>query len=107
MLDEVGSPGVKSYFNFANALQIGRDLPGELRTLGKDRIIQIHATNEDGVWLEHDPKVDLAKVKQTLDDMGWSGWLVIERSRDAKDARDVKRNFSTNAAYLKRVFQQA
>ena len=107
LLDEVGSPGVKSYFNFANALQNGRDLPGELRALGKDRIIQIHATNEDGVWLERDPKVDLPKVKQTLDDMGWSGWLVIERSRDAKDARNVKRNFGTNAAYLKRVFQQA
>jgi sugar phosphate isomerase/epimerase len=31
---------------------------------------------------------DLPKVKQTLDDMGWSGWLVIERSRDAKDSRN-------------------
>lgn len=105
LLDEVGSAGVKSYFNFANALQNGRDLHAELRTLGKDRIIQIHATNEDGVWLEKDPKIDLPKVKQTLDEMGWSGWLVLERSRDAKDPRNVKRNFSANAAHLKRVFQ--
>ena len=105
LLDEIGSPAVRSYFNFANALQHGRDLLAELRTLGRERICQIHASNEDGVWLQNDPKIDLAKVKQTLDEMGWSGWLVIERSRDAKDARNVKKNFGANAAYLKSVFQ--
>ena len=106
LLDEIGSPAVKSYFNFANALQNGRDLHKELRTLGKDRICQIHASNEDGVWLQNDPKIDLPKVKQTLDEMGWSGWLVIERSRDARDGRNVKKNFGANAAYLKSVFQK-
>ncbi len=105
LLDEIGSPAIKSYFNFANALQNGRDLHKELRTLGKDRICQIHASNEDGVWLQNDPKIDLPKVKQTLDEMGWSGWLVIERSRDARDSRNVKKNFGANAAYLKSVFQ--
>lgn len=105
LLKDIGSPAIKSYLNFANALQNGRDLLAELRTLGKDRICQIHASNEDGVWLENDPKIDLPKVKQTLDAMGWSGWLVIERSRDARDSRNVKRNFSANAAFLKKVFQ--
>jgi L-ribulose-5-phosphate 3-epimerase len=106
LLDDVGSTAIKIYFNFANAIKNGRDLGDELRTLGKDRICQIHATNEDGVWLENDPKIVLSKVKQTLDAMGWSGWLVIERSRDAKDPRNVKKNFSANTAYLKSVFQQ-
>jgi L-ribulose-5-phosphate 3-epimerase len=105
LLNDIGSPAIKSYFNFANAIQNGRDLTAELRTLGKDRICQIHCTDEDGAWLQNDPKIDLPKVKQTLDDMGWSGWLVIERSRDAKDPRNVKWNFSANAAYLKSVFQ--
>ncbi len=106
LLDDVGSPAIKIYFNFANAIKNGRDLITELRTLGKDRLCQIHATNEDGVWLERDPKIDLPQVKQTLDAMGWSGWLVIERSRDAMDPRNVKKNFSTNTAYLKSVFQR-
>jgi len=105
LLDDIGSPAIKIYFNFANALQNGRDLRAELRILGKDRICQIHGTNEDGVWLQDDPKIDMPKVKQTLDDMGWSGWLVIERSRDAKDSRNVKRNFGANTAYLKKIFQ--
>ncbi len=105
LLDDIGSPAIKSYFNFANAIQNGRDLPTELRTLGKDRLCQIHCTDEDGAWLQNDPKIDMPKVKQTLNDMGWSGWPVIERSRDAKDPRNVYWNFSANAAYLKSVFQ--
>lgn len=104
LLEEVGSPAIKIYFNFASAVKNGRDISSELRTLGKERICQIHATNEDGVWLENDPKIDLAKVKQTLDEIGWSGWLVVERSRDAADPRNVKKNFSANTAYLKKVF---
>jgi len=105
LLADVGSPGIKIYFNFASAVKNGRDIPTELRTLGKDRICQIHATNEDGVWLENDPKINLAKVKQTLDEMGWSGWLVIERSRDSKEPTNVRKNFTANTAHLKKVFQ--
>ncbi len=105
LLDEIGSPAVKSYFNWANAWQNHRDVCAEMRILGRDRIVQIHASNTDGAWLQNDPQVDLPKIKQMLDELGWHGWLVIERSRDAARARDVKYNFSANAAYLKKVFQ--
>lgn len=107
LLDEIASPAILSYFNFANALQNGRNLLTELRTLGKDRICQIHCTDEDGVWLENNKRIDMPTVKQTLDEMGWSGWLVIERSRDAKNAHDVRGNYGANAQYLKKVFQQS
>ncbi len=105
LLDEIGSKGIRSYFNFANALQNDRDLHAELKTLGLERICQIHCTNQDVFWLQDDPKIDMPKVKQTLDEMGYRGWLVIERSRRADKGRDVKLNFSTNAAYLKKIFQ--
>jgi sugar phosphate isomerase/epimerase len=105
LLKEIGSKHVQIYFNFSNPLKEGRDLHQELRTLGRKRICQIHATDEDGVWLQNNPRLDMQKVRQTLADMGWQGWLVIERSRDAADPRNVKRNFGANAAYLKSVFQ--
>jgi L-ribulose-5-phosphate 3-epimerase len=105
LLQDIGSPAIRIYFNFANALQNGRDLFAELRTLGKERICQIHCTDQDGVLLQDNKRLDMAKAKQTLDDMGWGGWLVIERSRDARDSRNVKKNFGSNAAYLKSVFQ--
>jgi sugar phosphate isomerase/epimerase len=106
LLVDVGSIGIRSYFNFVTALQAGRDLNGELRTLGRDRICQIHCTDEDGVLLQDNKRLDLPKVKQTLDEMNWGGWLVIERSRSAKDSRNVKGNFGANSAYLKSVFQK-
>ena len=106
LLDEIGSPAVKSYFNFANAVKGGRDVCAELRTLGAKRICQIHYTDGDGVWLQNDPKINMPQVKQALDRMGWHGWLVIERSRDAADPSNVKRNFTANTVYLKSVFQK-
>lgn len=105
LLDEIGSPAVKSYFNFANAFQHGRDIHTELRALGRERIVQIHASNTDGQWLSKDPLVNLPAIKRTLDAMGWRGWLVIERSRDSARATDVRYNFTANVSFLKQVFQ--
>ena len=105
LLKDVGSPAVKSYFNFANAVKNNRDIVQELKTLGKNNIIQIHCTDDDGVWLQNDTKINLKEIKQTLDNMGWSGWLVIERSRDASDPKNVKKNFTANIAYVKSIFQ--
>ncbi|HUC79319.1 MAG TPA: TIM barrel protein [Flavisolibacter sp.] len=106
LLKEIGSPAIKSYFNFSNALKNGRDVNSELKILGKNNIVQIHCTDDDGVWLQNNTRLDMKKVKQTLDEMGWSGWLVIERSRDAKEPTNVKKNFSANTAYVKSIFQQ-
>jgi SSS family transporter len=105
LLKAIGSPAVKSYFNFANALDAKRDLEKELQTLGAKNICQIHCTNTDGVWLQNDTAIDMHKVKATLDDMGWSGWLVVERSRDANDVHNVKKNFGANTRYVKSIFQ--
>lgn len=105
LLAEIGSPAIKSYFNFANALQNNRDLIQEIKILGKDNICQIHCTDEDGVWLENNTRLNMPEVKKTLDELGWSGWLVIERSRDANNPRDVVGNFGANTRYLKTIFQ--
>ncbi len=106
LLKEIASPAIKIYFNFSNPLKEGRDLITEIKTLGKDRICMIHATNKDSVWLQNDPQIDMHKVKKTLDEIGWMGWLVIERSRDAKKPSDTKYNYGANAAYLKKIFQE-
>jgi len=105
LLKEIGSPAIRIYFNFSNPLKGGRDLHRELRILGAKNIAMIHCTNKDSVWLQNDPQLDLYKVKKTLDQMKWRGWLVVERSRDAQHPRDVKYNYGANVAYLKKVFQ--
>ncbi|MCF2497385.1 sugar phosphate isomerase/epimerase family protein [Dyadobacter chenhuakuii] len=107
LLDEVGSKAIQVYFNFSNALEAGRDVNEELKILGKNRICQIHCTDKDGVWLENNTRLDMKKVKATLDKMGWKGWLVIERSRDAAKPRDVIGNFGANTRFMKSIFQNA
>jgi len=106
LLKDIGSPAIQIYFNFANPLEAGRNLYKEMAILGKNRICQIHCTNKDSVWLQNDPQINMNQVRLTLDKMGWSGWLVIERSRDAKQPSDTKYNYGANTAYLKKVFQE-
>jgi sugar phosphate isomerase/epimerase len=104
LLDDIGSPGVQIYYNPENTLDQGYDLSAELRELGRERICQFHFTDKDGVRLgDEGCRLDVPKCKQVLDDIGWRGWLVIERSRIGKN---VKENFSANCRYLKSVFQQ-
>lgn len=105
LLKEINSPGVKIYYSVQSALEQGLNVPKDMRKLGNDNICQIHISNTDGFTLDKDPAVDLPAIKHVLDEMGWSGWLVVERSRDAKDVRNVKGNFGKNVAHLKEVFQ--
>lgn len=104
LLKTIGCEGIKIYYNFQDAADNGRDICEELRTLGRESICQIHASNTDSVNLREDPEIDLPRIKKTLDQMGWSGWLVVERSRDAQKVRDVRYNFGRNVAYIKEVF---
>jgi len=106
MLDAIGSSAVRIAYNCGEAIDDKRDVYAELRLLGKDRIAQVIPTLSDGVWLENDKRIDVPKLKQVLDALGWRGWLVLQRSRDASKARDVVYNFGSNAKYLKSVFQR-
>ena len=105
LLKEVDSKGIKIYYNLQDAVDQGLCPSKELKTLGRENIAQIHASLTDSVTLDKDPRIDLRKVKKTLDKMKWTGWLVVERSRNAKDVRNVRGNFGTNVAYLKEIFQ--
>lgn len=105
LIDKIGSPAIRSYVNFSSIIKRGGNIINELKTLGKDRIVQIHVSNTDGHWIQNDPALDMPKIKKTLDDMGWSGWLVVERSRDTTDVHNVKRNYGANVKFLKEFFQ--
>ena len=106
LLEQINSEGIQIYFSVQEALDNKRDLYKELKTLGRKRICQIHISETDGVTLPHSKNIEMHRVKEQLDKMGWSGWLVVERSRDAGDVRNVKKNFGMNIRYLKEVFQR-
>lgn len=105
LLKEVNSDGIKIYYNLQDAVDQGWNVYKDLQRLGSKHIAQIHASLTDSVTLDKDPRINLRKVRKTLDKMKWSGWLVVERSRNAQDVKNVKGNFGTNVAYLKEIFQ--
>ena len=105
LLREVNSEGIQIYYNLQDAVDQGIDPCKDLKQLGGKHIAQIHASLTDSVTLDQDPRIDMHKVKKALDKMKWSGWLVVERSRNAQDVRNVRGNFGRNVAYLKEIFQ--
>lgn len=105
LLDEINSDGIKIFYKFQTAIENKRDIAKEIKTLGKDRICAIHASNTDGVWLRNDKAVKMKKIKKALDKAGWSGWLFVERSRDVNQVRNVKNNYGENVKYLKEIMQ--
>jgi len=105
LLKEIGCKQIKSSFNFSNAIENKKDISEELLILGKKNLAQIHASNTDGFWLENDKAIDMPKIKKALDEMKWSGWLIVERSRDTTQVHNVKANYGANVAYLKKIFQ--
>ncbi|AUD05636.1 sugar phosphate isomerase/epimerase family protein [Spirosoma pollinicola] len=76
ILDAVGSPAVKVYYDVCNSTDMGYDIFSEIRTLGKDRICEVHL-KENG-YLLGQGKVNLPSVRKALDDINYTGWLHIE-----------------------------
>lgn len=76
IIDAVGSPAIKVYYDVCNSSVMGYNIFNEIRELGKDRICEVHL-KENG-YLLGKGKVDLGKVRRALDDIGYSGWLQIE-----------------------------
>ncbi|WP_338873982.1 sugar phosphate isomerase/epimerase family protein [Spirosoma sp. SC4-14] len=76
IMDAVGSPAIKVYYDVCNSSVMGYDIFSEIRALGKERICEFHL-KENGYLLGRG-KIDLTKVRQALDDIGYTGWLQME-----------------------------
>lgn len=106
LLHEIKSDGIGIFYKFQTAIERGVDIAADLKRLGAKNICAIHASNTDGVWLRNDSVINMPQIKQTLDQMGWQGWLFVERSRDTSMVRNVKMNYGSNVHYLKTIFNE-
>jgi sugar phosphate isomerase/epimerase len=105
LLREVNSQGISIFYKLQTAVELGLDIPRDMHRLGARNICAIHASNTDGVWLRNDSLIDMAAIKQALDQMQWSGWMFVERSRDTSMVRNVKMNYGANVHFLRTTFQ--
>lgn len=100
ILDAVGSPAINVYYDVCNASVMGYDIFKEIRALGKDRICEFHL-KENGYLLGMG-KVDLPKVRQALDDIGYSGWLQIEGA--VPPAKPILESYIENNRTVRSLF---
>jgi sugar phosphate isomerase/epimerase len=91
MLDRIGSPAVKVYYDIGNSTNNGFDTPKEIRWLGGKRICQMHI--KDRGYLGESGKIDVVENLRAIRDAGFNGWLNFETSSPSKDKEaDLKRN---------------
>lgn len=104
LLKEIKSDGIGIFYKFQTAIERGVDIASDMKRLVAKNICAIHASNTDGQWLRNDSAINMAQIKQTLDQMGWQGWLFVERSRDTSMVKNVRMNYGSNVHYLKTIF---
>jgi sugar phosphate isomerase/epimerase len=97
VLDRVGSDAVQVYYDIANSTSRGYDVPAEIRML-RGRISQFHFKNTQGVLGEEGVKCE--PIAEAVREIGYRGWLVLERSFGG----DPAGYFGRNVAYLRRLF---
>ena len=104
LLKEIKSDGIAIFYKWQTIVENGWDIVKDIKKLGAKNICAIHASNTDRVWLRNDSTINVPLIKKALDEMGWSGWLFVERSRDVKMVRNVKMNYGADVHYLKSIF---
>ena len=98
ILDRIGSPAVKIYYDCYNLQGQGYDVVAEIRFL-KDRIAIFHFKN-GGDYLDNG-KLKFEPIVEAIKEIGYKGWIVLETSHPSKNAAaDTKRN----ADYVRKLF---
>lgn len=101
VIDAVGSPAVKAYYDVGNGTSFGYDATEELRLLGK-HIAQVHIKGAKAAQLWENT-LDMAAVARTLREIGYDGYLVFETQATANPSEGAARNLSL----LKERIQEA
>lgn len=99
ILDRIGSPAVKVYYDVGNSHHMGYDIYKEIRLLGKDRICEVHAKDYDNLYGKG--SIDFPAVRKAMDDIGYRGWIVAE---GFQYPLGLNESLKYDVQYLKGVF---
>ena len=98
ILDRVGSPAVRVYYDVANSQDAGYPILDEIRALGA-RIVEVHAKDTKGLYGQG--SMDFPAVRKALEDIGYKGWFVLEGT---EMPLGVEASIRYDADYLRTVF---
>jgi sugar phosphate isomerase/epimerase len=98
IIDRVGSPAVKVYYDVANSDKAGYDIYEEIRKLGR-QICEFHAKDYDDLYGKG--TIAFEEVRRAMDDVGYRGWIVME---GVKMPLGLEESCRYDARYLRSVF---
>ncbi len=98
IIERVGSPAVKVYYDVANSHKAGYDIYEEIRLLGK-QICEFHAKDYDDLYGKG--TIAFEEVRKAMDDIGYRGWIVME---GVKMPLGLEDSIRYDTKYLRGVF---
>ena len=98
IINRVGSPAVKVYYDVGNSHKAGYDIYEEIRLLGK-QICEFHAKDYDDLYGKG--TIAFEEVRRAMDDIGYRGWIVME---GVKMPLGLEESIRYDAKYLRGVF---
>jgi len=101
ILERVGSPAVRVYYDVGNSQDAGYPIFDEIRLLGA-RIVEFHAKDTKDLYGKG--SMDFPAVRMAMEEIGYSGWLVLEGT---KMPLGVEKSVRYDADYLKTIFTGA
>lgn len=99
IIDRVGSPAVRVYYDVCNSNDRGYDIYKEIRQLGK-LICEFHA-KENGALLG-EGKIDFRKVRAAMDDINYTGWIQIEGA--VPPGKPILESYQANCKFMRGIF---
>jgi len=98
IIDRVGSPAVKVYYDVGNSRKAGYNIYKEIRQLGR-LICEWHAKDNDDLYGKG--SIDFEEVRRAMDDAGYRGWIVMEGTQMPLG---IEESCRYDAQYLRTVF---
>lgn len=91
IIERIGSPAVRVYYDIGNSTNNGFDVVKEVRWLKAERICQMHLKDNPNYLGEG--KIDFPAVMKAIKDIGFAGFANLETSTPSKEVEpDMKRN---------------
>lgn len=103
IMEKVGSPNVKVYYDFRNTQDAGFDALKEMQQLGTKNICELHM-KENGSLLK-DGSMPWQKISDLIYQMGYygDGWMQIEGA--VPDNGDLVESYKSNLHLLRTLFK--
>ena len=99
IIDSVGSPAVKVYYDVGNSFKMGYDIYKEIRWLKLKNICEFHAKDYANK-LFGQGEIDFHEVRRCMDEIGYKGWIHLEGPMPF----GLDKSYAHDRHYLKAVF---